>query len=236
MSLALQADGWWWRSICIWHKPNSFVNPVKDRPTVDFEPVFLFAKSEDYYWDYEAVKERCVGPQKPSGPRSRMNIDRDPDHGTRTADAIRDGSRLNGNERAKDDEWRNMRSVWSIASASAPDWEFCGACRRYFKGTDRKLIVVGDDENGQTIMTCVCGKTDGWVGHFAAYPEKLLHKLVLAGCPEDGIILDPFMGSGTSALVALKARRRFIGVELNPDYAEISRHRIAEEMAQARLF
>jgi DNA modification methylase len=71
--------------------------------------------------------------------------------------------------------------------------------------------------------------------HFATFPEKLVEPCILAGCPKDGIVLDPFMGAGTVALVALKAGRRFLGVELNPKYAAMARARIAPELAQGRL-
>lgn len=62
--------------------------------------------------------------------------------------------------------------------------------------------------------------------HFATYPEELIEPCVLAGCPEDGVVLDPFMGAGTTAVVAVKNDRRYIGIELNPDYIEIAEKRI----------
>lgn len=62
--------------------------------------------------------------------------------------------------------------------------------------------------------------------HFAVYPPKLIEPCILAGSPEGGTVLDPFTGSGTTGLVALRASRRFIGIELNPEYAEMARRRI----------
>jgi len=64
-------------------------------------------------------------------------------------------------------------------------------------------------------------------GHFAVYPEALIETPILAGCPEGGIVLDPFSGSGTTALVARRLRRRFIGIDLNPEYVRMSRERLA---------
>ncbi len=66
--------------------------------------------------------------------------------------------------------------------------------------------------------------------HFATYPEKLIVDCIKAGCPEDGVVLDPFMGSGTTALVARKLNRNFIGFELNPDYAGIAEKRMEREL------
>ena len=58
------------------------------------------------------------------------------------------------------------------------------------------------------------------------YPEKLIETPIKAGCPEGGIVLDPFMGAGTTALVALKLNRRFIGIEINAAYIKIANKRI----------
>ena len=63
--------------------------------------------------------------------------------------------------------------------------------------------------------------------HFAAYPIELITPCALAGCPENGIILDPFMGAGTTAIVAKQNNRNYVGFELNPDYIEIANKRIS---------
>lgn len=62
--------------------------------------------------------------------------------------------------------------------------------------------------------------------HFAVFPEDLVIPCVLAGCPEDGVVLDPFFGSGTSGVVAKKLGRKFVGIELNPTYCAIADRRI----------
>ena len=63
-------------------------------------------------------------------------------------------------------------------------------------------------------------------GHFAAFPPKLAETCILAGCPIGGIVLDPFFGSGTTGMVAKRLNRRYIGIELNPDYCELAKQRI----------
>ena len=71
--------------------------------------------------------------------------------------------------------------------------------------------------------------TKGFKGaHFATFPEKLVEPCILAGCPEGGIVLDPFIGSGTTAVVAHVLGRKFIGIELNPDYSNIAKKRLGE--------
>ena len=156
--LGLQDDGWWLRRDIIWAKKNCMPEGVQDRPTTAHEymfclgKTFLMAKSYEYYYDAEAIKE--------------------PD---RTG------------------EGRNKRSVWFIGPEPLKE------------------------------------------GHFAAYPQALVQPCVEAGCPSGGIVLDPFMGSGTTALVALKMGRRFIGIELNPEYVKIAEQRIWQEKNQAKL-
>lgn len=66
--------------------------------------------------------------------------------------------------------------------------------------------------------------------HFATFPENLITPCILAGCPEGGIVLDPFNGSGTTGIVANKLGRKYIGFELNPDYIEIENRRRHKEL------
>lgn len=66
--------------------------------------------------------------------------------------------------------------------------------------------------------------------HFATYPEKLVARMIKAGCPENGIVLDPFMGAGTTGLVARKLNRNYVGIELNEKYIKIANNRIFNEI------
>lgn len=63
-------------------------------------------------------------------------------------------------------------------------------------------------------------------GHFAAYPPKLAERCILAGCPEGGVVLDPFFGSGTTGLVAVQNNRHYIGIELNARYCILAKKRV----------
>lgn len=71
--------------------------------------------------------------------------------------------------------------------------------------------------------------------HFAVYPEELIEPMVRAGCPENGVIIDPFMGSGTTGVKAKKLGRNFIGIEINPDYVDIANRRLANTYFQPEL-
>ena len=65
--------------------------------------------------------------------------------------------------------------------------------------------------------------------HFATFPEALIEPCILAGCPEGGLICDPFCGSGTVGVVALRHGRRFLGIELNPKYVTMAEERIRDD-------
>lgn len=71
--------------------------------------------------------------------------------------------------------------------------------------------------------------------HFAAFPPNLIRPMILAGCPVGGVVLDPFMGAGTTAIVALKLNRNFVGIEINPQYIEIAKKRIRKEVGELFL-
>lgn len=66
--------------------------------------------------------------------------------------------------------------------------------------------------------------------HIAMYPEKLIIPMVKAGCPQGGVVLDIFMGAGTTALVAKNLGRKYLGIELNPEYIKIAEDRVRQEV------
>ena len=87
------------------------------------------------------------------------------------------------------------------------------------------LPRFGGRRNKRDVWTVSTGGFKG--AHFAVYPEQLIEPCILAGCPEGGTVLDPFMGSGTTGVVAKRLQREFVGIELNPEYCEMARKRIA---------
>lgn len=122
------------------------------------------------------------------------------------------GSRVNGIN--KD---RNDNDLWERSKTWKP------------KMKDNKKV-----RNKRTVWTI--NVKPNKEAHFATYPPELVSPCILAGCSEGGIILDPFMGSGTTAIVAKKLGRHYVGVELNPDYIKIAEKRLQEYNSQYRLF
>lgn len=87
--------------------------------------------------------------------------------------------------------------------------------------------LVAENRNKRSVWTIT---TKGFSGaHFAVFPHDLIEPMILAGCPEGGIVLDPFMGSFTTARTAKDLSRNFIGLELNPKYCEIGEKRLQQQ-------
>lgn len=92
---------------------------------------------------------------------------------------------------------------------------------------ERGLLVNGDTINRRSVWS-VSGS--GFSGeHFAPFPEKLIEPCILAGSAKGDIIFDPFLGSGTTIITALKNYRKGFGIELNPDYVKLAKARIMKE-------
>ena len=191
IAFALQADGWYLRSDIIWHKPNPMPESVTDRPTKAHEYIFLLSKTERYFYDAEAIKEKGV--MTNAGGRQR---DTRETHGMGGGN----GGINKAKERMKKElaengfVTRNKRSVWTVAT-------------KPFKEA-----------------------------HFAVFPPDLIKPCILAGCPEGGVVLDPFMGSGTTGMVAAMYQRNFIGFELNQEYCKMAEKRIEPYLMQQTIF
>ena len=87
------------------------------------------------------------------------------------------------------------------------------------------------NEDGKNMRTVWSINTEpSTEAHFATYPQRLVERMLKAGCPENGIVLDPFFGSGTTGVYARKSNRNFIGIELNPEYVKIAENRLFKEL------
>lgn len=183
LAFALRADGWYLRQDIIWHKPNPMPESVRDRCTKAHEYVFLLSKSEQYFFDSEAMREPAIN----AGKRVTLGAK---SFAKRQADGAGVAPSGNGlSEHYDVPETRNRRSVWTVAT-------------RPYKGA-----------------------------HFATFPPALIEPCVLAGSRPGDIVLDPFMGSGTAAAVALQHGRQYLGCELNPEYGALQQERIARAVA-----
>lgn len=193
LAIALQEAGWWVRSEIIWHKPNPMPESIKDRPGTSHEKVWMLSKAQRYFYDHKAVAEPAayvgVSGQDANGFKNPLRFD------GKMAESVKQdgpGRRHAGfnarwdaaEERGECSETRNLRNVWTIATAAFSE------------------------------------------AHFATFPPELAERCIKAGCPVGGHVLDPFGGSGTTAMVAVSLGRTASLIELNPEYATLAQTRI----------
>jgi len=99
--------------------------------------------------------------------------------------------------------------------------------RGKYKDCEQNFLVIRGKRNKRDVWNVPLKPFKG--SHFAVFPEKLIIPCILAGCPDQGIVLDPFVGSGTTALTAHKLGRRYIGIDLNPDYVKMAQKRLDKD-------
>lgn len=224
LAFALQDDGWWLRSDIIWAKTNPMPESVKDRPTKSHEYLFLLAKSRRYYYDGDAIREPLTSTSKvvdgwAHGPGSHDVVEHaKPKLGpkgrnleTRASAGVRMGRgagwrKRSGNKTRKFD----TPSVLNDHRGRGVPWEDDGRGR-----------------NKRTVWTISTEPTS--IEHFATFPKALVEPCILAGTRPGDLVVDPFCGSGTTGIVALRHGRRFVGLELNAEYAAMARRRIEDD-------
>lgn len=174
VAFALQDDGWILRSDIIWGKTNPMPESVKDRPSKSYEHIFLFSKTEKYYYDYQSVRQR-------QSEKTIEDLAHRHTFGNKSAyGGVREDLGRDRREYVASDGRRNLRDVWML-----PTRPYAGA-------------------------------------HFAAFPADIPLTCIQAGCKPGGVTLDPFNGSGTTGLAAAMLGRRYVGVDLNEQYLELS--------------
>ena len=207
VAFALRADGWYLRQDIIWAKPNPMPESVTDRCTKSHEYIFLLAKSPKYYFDSESIKELSAN-------QERTNYQ----SGSKKKNKDRNDNDLS--ERSKD--WMPKRKN------SGTNYGGNGTGFQDHSGYDNlENPYVRNKRSVWTVTTKPFKEA-----HFATFPEDLIVPMVLAGCPKDGVVLDPFMGAGTTAVVAKKNGRNYLGVELNEKYIKMAEQRIKGTPAQ----
>lgn len=213
LAFALRADGWYLRQDIIWHKPNPMPESVTDRCTKAHEYIFLLSKSAHYYYDHEAIKEPCTFDDP------RLHNDFEPQRLERgyPGQNSRGGGPLN-KARSKRDSFKRDNSK----RAEIFPGQSVGTHRPDREESDYDIGT----RNKRSVWTVNTKSYSG--AHFAVFPEELIEPCILAGSRSGDIVLDPFMGSGTTAQVAQNLGRQWIGCELNQDYEPLQLARTAQ--------
>jgi DNA modification methylase len=213
LAFALRADGWYLRQDIIWHKPNPMPESVRDRCTKAHEYVFLLSKSPRYFIDPDGMKEPVRSDKgNANGFRGGAYVN------GATFDNTAGGNRTAvGNTRSARD---NFKREGSKREQAIPGQVY-GTHR-----PDREESTYDlDRRNRRSVWTVATRPYKG--AHFATFPPDLIKPCILAGSRPGDIVLDPFMGSGTTAAVALQHGRQYLGCELNPAYQPLQDARIA---------
>jgi DNA modification methylase len=250
VALALQDNGWYLRSDIIWHKPNAMPSSQMDRPTTNHEYIFLLAKSPEYFYDDFAIREvsASVWNAKKDFERSRPKTkDLTPDQ----LDRQRTTFSWNTHHDDIDRDTRTKRTVWTIPVAAEAEAHFavfppklpqtcimagtskkgcCPECGAPYErvlekirkptrpGKNTKVLGNSKVEGNRDPQRHVSEvKTKGWAPGCDCD----------AGKPIPCTVLDPFAGSGTTLSVAIRKKRNAIGIELNPEYADIIRRKLS---------
>jgi len=236
--------GWILRNTIIWHKRNCMPSSAKDRFTVDFEYLFFFSKSKKYYFErqFEKYQESSL---------KRIPIGRVEERPQQTEEQIKGvGYKLGYKKLQLSGLGRNKRTVWTINPKPFPEAHFAvypeelcetpikSGCPKFVCtkcGKSReKIIELGkhskEPKRGtQPSTNRAIGSPQQSTSGGMPIRESIIKGYTICSCNapfKPGIVLDPFMGAGTTAVVAKKLGRQYIGFELKQEYIDIANKRI----------
>jgi len=248
VAFALRADGWYLRQDIIWHKPNPMPESVTDRCTKAHEYIFLLSKSQKYYYDNEAIKEKGVYPAGTKGAKGSVTRHKLP--------------YINGRQPEYKEYTgiRNKRDVWTITTKPyknahfatfPPDLpEICikagtsqkGACSKCGSPWERiiehtnavlELSETAKQKREMGLVTQIGGK------QLSPASSKTIGWNPTCSCGINNtipcVVIDPFLGSGTVIKVALKHGRQGLGFDIQPNYAPLIEKRIDKEWNEQDL-
>jgi len=207
LAFALRNRGWYLRSDIIWSKPNPMPESVTDRPTKAHEYLFLLTKGCSYYYDADAIREPWT-------------CDRD--------DMRKKGVRTGVAYLQKRDVPLNHPEYTKPYNGKAVK-EYKSTCAQNPSEVKARIVdsILDGTLTGRNKRSVWTIPTMPYAGaHFATMPEKLVEPCIFAGCPLGGLVLDPFVGSGTVVAVAERLGRRGVGVDLS--YQDLAKQRTAQ--------
>jgi DNA modification methylase len=237
VAFALQADGWILRNAIVWDKVKGNPCNAKDKLRNVHEMIFHFVQHEQYYYDLDSVR---TPPQKPTIKNGKITTPTGVS-GDKYRKQIIDSTDLNEEERANALAALNG-TLDKVASGEMPDF------RMIIRGTQRSTHSDSPEYSGRADELrkkgfCILpyhknGTKPGDVwrvipedewrtdSHFAVYPTELLDIPIKTTCPKGGIVLDPFVGSGTTIIAALQRGCKAIGIDASAVYVSEARTRI----------
>ena len=243
----IDEQGWILRNVIIWYKPNHLPESVKDRFTKAYEPIFMFVKKKKYYFNLDAVRvpiksikdkrlneHNFVNPVEMGYNSKHKGKDISPfktkfSFNYRVREAKKGhfgilGVRASKEEMEKYDN-KGVRINWKeIARNDKRAKEALEQGMHTFYSHSRRGLDNPKGKNPGDVWEMTTEPFPE--AHFATFPTKLVRRCIKCGCPPNGIVLDPFVGSGTTLKVAIEERRNAIGIEIVPEYIEITKKRL----------
>jgi len=199
-------QGWILRNKIIWHKPNGIPSSVKDRFANKWEYVFFFVKSKRYFFNLDAIRKPL---KEPSIKRISQNVEAQFNIG-KVHDFPNNNMNMKNILIHMKQKYEGNRPISNIKHDLAVNRK-----RSYNDPLHTKAYNLMGVNPGDVLNISTKPHT---FAHFAVFPEALVEPLIKAGCPQEGIVLDPFAGSGTTLQVALELGLDAIGIEISKDY------------------
>lgn len=210
------------RNKIIWAKRNPMPSPVPDRLSCTWEVVYLLTKQRDYFFDLDPI--RVPHQTRTKSPTNKRSWSVPPSwRVTPTAHTGLDA--LNAAGRVGHPLGKNPGDVWFLSTAS-----YRGAHHAVYPMTlaERPILAGSPERRCRHCRTPWRRETIRRLGHLALRGE-LKPSCSCQASSEPGLVLDPFMGSGTTAIAAARHGRNWLGIELNPTFARLAEQRIASE-------
>lgn len=216
LALALQADGWYWRQWMPWVKRSGMPESSLDRPVTACEVIFLFSKSEKYFYDAQAIlvpasgtahrRGKGVNPkavneskrnhESLTNPNAKRTVTQGRQNASFSA-AVRElvPRRMRRNHDWFLESWQGMMlnqegdPLAFVINPKGYSKQMCVSCRRIYSSAEYRQLESAEVEvegHKRVLAVCSCGKHESWLSHTATFPRNLIEPIILAGTSEHG--------------------------------------------------
>lgn len=234
-------QNWILRNTVVWDKLKGAMSQSKDSLGCEYEPMFHFVKKRNgYYYDADSVRKKprkahvengaVISATGVSGVRYRRKIELS----TELTQEQKESAFMaldNVLERIKNGELSDFRMVIKGGNQRVTNGDTANLSGRAKELQEKGFYFLFYNPNGSMISDVwqiIPEDTQGRKLHFAPFPEDLVKTPIVLTCPKDGIVLDPFAGTGTTCYVAAQLQRKSIGIDMSKEYLELAEDRCAE--------
>ena len=247
VALAMQEDGWILRNDIIWDQMKG-TQSAKDRLRDIYEHIFHFVKNKKYYYDHQKIR---IKPIERAKNKNGIMVSATGVSGVKYKQQIMNSERLSNSEK-KNALKALEETINEMRRGEVIDFRMTIRGQQRIYHSDNKKISGRAKDLKTKGFFFLKMKSNGYLPsdiwrivpeakwrkdtHYAVFPEDLLLNPILATCPENGIVLDPFSGIGSTVATAIKLGRRGVGIELSSHYHKIAQKRMKKEIKKYGLF